>query len=856
MGNTKTTIATIVLALILTITALLVTMPSANAESVEVDSYVRIMLAPNPVGIGQQVLVTFQLDKVSPSAMGIEGGEHFTGFTVTITYPDGTTETKGPYEAAAMSGNYFLFVPDQVGTYTFQASFPGQRISGFGFGGPFDNYYKPSTSGIIELTVQEDPIQGYPDTLMSQDEYWERPIYGENKGWWQGADNWLMQSYDKALRSFTHTTAFAPYTAAPNSAHILWKKPIIFGGIGGGKFGDDTYYTGLSYEQFYLPLILEGRIYYLETDPATGAPFGTRVLNLYTGEEIFFLNNTSIDLIQIYDIENPNEHGLIAHLWDASGQSSNTTVRIYDAFTGRQTFTITNITWGGFIGFQGGPTVFGPSGEILSYRLDTAHSRLILWNSSKAIHTAFPWMGSEIGQIYSPTVGAVVDGRLGIQYNVSIPNVTPGTSITTVDEGYILAQSRDTSTYPYIYTDRAYDTETGQQLWVKNRTELYATYDIRSINIGEGVYVQHDEAEMVFYGYDIKTGNMLWKTTPEPTGWGQFTYQWHIAYGKFYTTGYEGYIRAYDIENGQLVWEYYVGSAGYETPYGSWPSYNGFTIADGKIYVGADEHSPNSVLWRGGKLWAVDVETGNNVWNISGMFRNPAIADGILTALNSYDGQVYTFGNGPSATTVTASPKVIANGDTVIIEGTVTDQSVGQPDTPCVSKESMSAWMEYLHMQKQLPMDATGVPVKLEAFGADGSYIDIGTVTSDLNGFRYAWTPPDEGLYTILATFYGDDSYGSSYAGTGLSVGPAPTPYPEAPSAEEVAQKTIDKLPPYPEAPSAEDVAQETISQLPPYPEPAEIPEVPAYLTIDLAIIVAVAVAIIVGLYSIVRKQK
>jgi len=90
-------------------------------------------------------------------------------------------------------------------------------------------------------------------------------------------------------------------------------------------------------------------------------------------------------------------------------------------------------------------------------------------------------------------------------------------------------------------------------------------------------------------------------------------------------------------------------------------------------------------------------------------------------------------------------------------------------------------------------------------------------------------------------------------------VDPAPAPYPEAPSAEDVAQKTIDKLPAYPEIPeipTAENVAQETINRLPAYPEPAEIPEVPAYLTIDLVIIAAVAVAIIIGLYSIVKKQK
>jgi hypothetical protein len=82
--------------------------------------------------------------------------------------------------------------------------------------------------------------------------------------------------------------------------------------------------------------------------------------------------------------------------------------------------------------------------------------------------------------------------------------------------------------------------------------------------------------------------------------------------------------------------------------------------------------------------------------------------------------------------------------------------------------------MEYLHMQKPMPTSVTGVPVQLLAVKADGSMVEIGTVTSDTGGFRYAWTPPDEGVYTITASFAGDESYGSSYATTGLSVGPTP----------------------------------------------------------------------------------
>jgi len=79
--------------------------------------------------------------------------------------------------------------------------------------------------------------------------------------------------------------------------------------------------------------------------------------------------------------------------------------------------------------------------------------------------------------------------------------------------------------------------------------------------------------------------------------------------------------------------------------------------------------------------------------------------------------------------------------------------------------------------------------------------------------------------------------------------------YPEGPTAEEVAQKVLDNLP---EGPSAEDVAKETINRLPAYPEPAEIPEAPAYTTMDLTILTAVVIAIVIGTVSVymLRKRK
>jgi hypothetical protein len=126
--------------------------------------------------------------------------------------------------------------------------------------------------------------------------------------------------------------------------------------------------------------------------------------------------------------------------------------------------------------------------------------------------------------------------------------------------------------------------------------------------------------------------------------------------------------------------------------------------------------------------------------------------------------------------------------------------------------------MEYLYMQQACPADVTGVPVKLEAFGSDGSYVDIGTVTSDAYGnFKCAWTPPKQILYTIMATFAGSDSYWSSYAATGLSVVPAPAPV-EIPE--------------------------------------VEVPAYPDYTPMFAGIIVAIVAVAILVVYSIFRKRQ
>src|SRR3989337_439751 len=144
---------------------------------------------------------------------------------------------------------------------------------------------------------------------------------------------------------------------------------------------------------------------------------------------------------------------------------------------------------------------------------------------------------------------------------------------------------------------------------------------------------------------------------------------------------------------------------------------------------------------------------------------------------------MYAFGKGETATTVSIQQDVIANGASVLIKGTVTDQSSGAKDTPAIADEHMGPWMEYLYMQKPMPTNATGVTVFLQAMRSDGTVIDITHVTTDVMGhYEYTWTPPAEDTYKILATFEQSESYYTSSAQTGLSVGPA-APAPAAPEA-------------------------------------------------------------------------
>ena len=171
------------------------------------------------------------------------------------------------------------------------------------------------------------------------------------------------------------------------------------------------------------------------------------------------------------------------------------------------------------------------------------------------------------------------------------------------------------------------------------------------------------------WGYSLTTGQLLWgPSAPEPAmnyygsaemaGMDDNIYQ-----GLQISYGYAGLLLAYNVTTGKIVWNYTASNQGFESPYGGYPI-SISCIADGKLYLTSNEHSPTQPLWRGSDIRCINATDGTEIWKILNWGQQQTgagmtvISDGFLVSLNLYDNQIYCYGKGPSATTVTAPDKL------------------------------------------------------------------------------------------------------------------------------------------------------------------------------------------------------
>ncbi len=294
-----------------------------------------------------------------------------------------------------------------------------------------------------------------------------------------------------------------------------------------------------------------------------------------------------------------------------------------------------------------------------------------------------------------------------------------------------------------------------------------------------------------YFIYDLSNGNPLW-TAPEAQQFQFYGGYTAVCYNGMFIDcgGYSGVVRAFDAKTGDFLWNWTAPIVGLdETPYQYSPLSYGFLTGDGQLYLYSVEHSVNNPIRRDAQIWDLNVSSGQLVWMLTCWPSvAPIVADQKLVVVDNHDNQLYCFGKGPSATTVSAPQVLPSLGSSVMLTGTVTDQSpsgrrdindrldVALKGTPAIADSSMDAWMEYMFHQRPMPTDATGVPVSLDSIDPNGNFVHIGDTTSDATGnYGFKFTPDVPGTYQVIATFAGSNSYGPSYATTYLGVGEAPT---------------------------------------------------------------------------------
>ncbi len=844
MKKLKNKIAAITIAILMTISmaASMMLVPTASAHTPPwtIPTYAFITLAPNPAGVSQSVYVSFWIDKAPPSAYS-DWGYRWHNMTVAVTTPGGTTTTLGPFSSDATGGVIgCTYVPTEVGEYTFVGHFPQQTPtnenpypyplispSGLNY---INDTFEASTSNLVTLTVQQAQITtAYPPSPLPTG-YWTRPINSMNRDWYSIGGNWLglAKTSHGSSGVYDQTGNFDPYTTAPTTAHIMWTKPLAFGGQIGGEFGSDSssvFASGTMHQPQLNPVIICGILYYTEY-PGAGNNFGPlTAVDLRTGQTLWTVNaNTTLRCGMIYNFITGDQYGAHSYLFTGGSEGlvanpiAPTTWSMYDAMTGQWILNIANVSEG--------TLVEGSNGELLSYKV--SGGQLSLWNASKCIAVASQAINKysvySAAEIWRPPQGSTIDWNGGYEWRVPIVTNISGVPIQSEDilstlwisDGVILTAAMGGGgafsvgppggSQVGYRIDAGYSETNGHLLWGPVNRTLTPFTNVVLGPVGEGVYTEYAQQSMTWSGYSLKTGEKLWgpiKGCNSSLGYyngdqAGATYKGVIGYGNFYSfPGFSGEVYCYDVQTGALIWSWNAGSSGVDTPYGTEPlggSYGtSYILADGKLYIRSG-HDFTAPVYKGAKLYCLNATTGQLIWSTLNfnVVNGPAVADGIMVWDNAYDNQIYAYGMGPSKTTVEAPNPVTSVGSPIVIQGTVTDISAGSQQNavaanfpnglPAVSDASQTQFMEAVYEQQPMPTNTTGVPVTLSVLDSNGNYRQIGNTTSNADGmFSYTWTPDIPGDFTVIANFAGSESYYPSHADTSFYASAAPptaSPYP------------------------------------------------------------------------------
>jgi hypothetical protein len=717
-----------------------------------------------------------------------------------VTDPVGKSTTFTMDSYVADGTNWCPWVFDQVGDWTIDFYYPGEYFApGRYFEGVIIDAatggtvyadgatINPATARTVTITVQSDIVPGWPESPLPTN-YWTRPVGEENRDWWTilGAYPWMGYGegaiwdmlYPNTNPTYNSAYGFVPWVSGPESAHIVWKREYQIAGLLGGDYGvgssvnPDTLgaHSSVSSDWRMVPnIILAGRAYHAVAKPATDGPAMQTYWECYdirTGEIIWerplYPGETTPTLIE-YTFAGQEVPGSQAKPYSPVLLSiANGYLLKYNANSGLLMYnvSIAPMTGNGGTYYKNG-YVLGV--QDLGTDAGAERYRLINW-------TTFGSSANFATRVVSNTTYA----RSALPTNqLTDWNTGIGCTVTSVTQGGMFIGM----------TLQAFDLMTGVLLWNKTIDEpIYSA----SANVADHGKLAVLSDSGYYLAFDLRSGNQVWQTRTldypwDAPGWGAYSVT--SGYGQLYWDAQSG-IYAIDWDTGDINWKFEKEAPPFETPYtGSegqtvYPFIVGSLCTDGKLYVYSAKHTPEQPFYRGQPTVCIDVFTGEEKWSIgmTGSTFNSrgqlAVADGYLT-LGGRDGVMYVFGIGKSETTVAAPQTVVPSGQKVLLTGSVLDLSIAQSGAPCVAKESVAAQMEHIHMQ----VGVGGVFDNVTMIGVDvilyANDVYIGTVKSDGYSGTFAfddWAPDSSGLYTITATFMGDESYGMSSATTYLTV--------------------------------------------------------------------------------------
>jgi hypothetical protein len=797
--------------------------PSGVTPDVTIQPNIFLSVSPTPIGVNQMLLVNVWM--IPP----LQATRYYSGYTVTVTMPNGTTATVKTDSYYGDATAWFPYVVDAVGTWTFTASYPGGYYasgnytsnavrSGAGTGMtnpqssqnilwdiyPNSTYYKPATTPqVTNITVQQNAVSATPEpALPGAGQYWSRPVEPSSRYWWSILGDYPFTGpgggtgYPADTNLYNAGYSFSPYVTAPLTAHIVWDQQYVIGGLVGpvanvGQIQNENWQTIPTSPS----ICYAGRCYQTVTKVFDGKSQSVwECYDLQTGQ--IYWDQTGITQPPTY-----LEYGKGAG--DTPGA---TAIRFedvnlvyigsgrlikYEANTGAVTLnmSIAPLTTGTY--YMNG---YALSIQTIGTGAST-HYQLINWTTLDNTITTFvgAWVTTQTPNLAGTgsTLITSYTGRLVSNTSYARSSL-PGLIDYQVGIGAVVTSNNNVGS---LVTDTTtiggYSLATGQSLW--NTTIDDAVYS-GSCNQADHGMIAIKFKSGYYRAWNLATGTLAWTSDQMAYPWdadGFGAYASQSGYGLLYDEAYSG-VYAFNWTTGHIQWKFEAAAPDWETPYTgangtqvySWDSSG--RLADGMLFTSTSEHSPSSPVTRGWSTYAINVTTGTEVWHTLGEMNVGPICDGYMVGANIYDGYTYTFGMGLSATTVTAPDVSVPLGTAFTIKGTVLDQSPAQPGTPCVSADSMNTEMNYLHMQMPLAglwgnETINGVPVTLTAIDSKGAAINIGTTTTNgyYGTFGYTWTPPSAGQYTIIATFAGDWSYGNSGAATTVTVSAAaatPTP--------------------------------------------------------------------------------